>query len=254
MKKGVLSLLVAGIFSFSSLYTYNSRAEDAEPSARGVGSKLEDRLDKETPTEVVADAFEKGILETRDLFSIIGRIDEEKIEDRSKYSDMKIDNIFYTAVVDEMEKNPLFYDWEYYEQGEDLIIENQLLSAGWNIGVAKFPNTLGLAERAGVYAKRKTTLEVKSKKSRLKINPELDNDGVNLRMKLKKEDSWMNDLKFKVGLEKVKLGKSIKIKKFEKANFSIDSFYDWKEDEYCLKLTLKLPILPYKNIRKESKM
>lgn len=228
-------LLISGFLSFYPL------------KLQGKETKLENTtsspITKETPTEIVSEIIKEEKVEKRHVLNFLSRIDEEKISDRSKYAELGYLDGFYQALEDNIEEDRLFYVWEDYEQG-DLVVKNQILNAIWDIGVAKLPKFFGRVEKAGRYLKRKTTWDHRIRGYRVKINPELDNeDFLQARIKIKKDESFIDNLELRVNKEEIKLGKTWKIEEeiAHNATFSLDMNYNWNKDEYCFRITLKFP-------------
>jgi len=237
MKKSYLSLFLSGILSFVSFFAFG-----ADENTTASDKNENEPLEKETSAEIVKDAIKGGEIKGRDVFNIISRIDDERIDDRSKYADMSFLEGYVAALTEELNDDPLFWAWEEYDR-DDIVVADQMLNAGWDIAVAKFPYIFGRLEKTAKYVKRRTTWKPKIRKYKFKINPELDDeDFLHLRVKLKKEKSWMNDLELKLTPNEVKLGKSWDLEEIgRKASFGVDGRYNWEDNEYTIRATLKVP-------------
>lgn len=240
MKNRLLALICTGLLSFQLT------ASSQESSTPFIEKNKEDRdelVTEEKPATVVAEVIETKKVEESDIVNFISRIDEEKIDSREKYARRSSIEGFYLALEDELKKDPLFYAWQEYGEG-DFIVKNQMLNAGWDLLVGKYPDLFGRIEKAGVYAKRKTTVEIREIGGyRLKVNPELDSDSypiLKFRVRNGGESFW-NDLYLKLGKGEAEIGKNWLIPRFgREASFNFNFASDYN-GEYSVKLTLKFP-------------
>ncbi|MDP1729007.1 MAG: hypothetical protein Q8L27_02280 [archaeon] len=235
MKKYLGYVILAGILSLfpqNRVYAQENKTIITE----------KEPLSKETPTEVVTEIIDKGKVEKRDFLNFIARIDEEKIDDRTKYAKMDYVGGFCEALKDKINDDPFFYMWEDYRDDE-IPVENQMLNALWEISVAKFPEFFGRLEKTGVYIKRNTTFKTRIRSYRFKVNPELDNrDFLRIKTKIKATNSVLDNLIFKISKDEIKIEKTWSLEEITKrATLSVDTSYDWEKSEYCGRISLKFP-------------
>jgi hypothetical protein len=198
---------------------------------------------EETSSHVVEGVIERRDAKPRDLINFIARIDEERIDDREKYSQLGYLEGFCQALEDEINEDPFFWAWQSYEPN-DFILKRQTLNALWNLGVAKHPRIFGRAEKAGKIVKRNTTLRHKLKGYEFQINPELDNeDYVKLRVKIRSPHKISNNIVAKLCSRKVEIGKKIYLNELaERMSISFDAGYKFEENEIYARVSYKMPL------------
>ncbi len=240
MRTNFHSLLAAGILSLSSI-VYSQESTNSLPY--GPTHHPVELVIQEQPATVVTEVIEKKEIKERDIVNFISRIDEEKIDSRDKYANQPFFQSWTSALEEEIEKDPLFYAWEEYDE-RDIVAKNQMLNATWNVLVGKYPKVFGRLEKTGVYLKRITTLQTpKVGRYRLKINGELDEDNYpRIKFKIKSDtENFFNNMYAKVGKENTKIGKTWSLTESGRnayLDFELELGYN---EEICTSLTLKFP-------------
>ncbi len=209
-------------------------------------------LTQEDPVKVVSESLASETIEVKDVVNFMARIDEETIEDRSRYSQGPFLENFMYAFEDRINRDPFFSAWEDYKE-DDFILKNQAISGLWDVLVGRYPKTFGRVEKAGKGLKRITTLNSPEVRGyRFKLNPELDSDNyprVKMRVKSSK-NTCLDDLQFRVGKEEMAIGKTYELPKVGKSStFSLDLQYDY-HNNYSVILTFKIPF--WFNLPKEK--
>lgn len=235
MKK-LSSIILSGLFLF------NSYAKAEESATTPVKSETS-LISQEKPAEIVNEVIVEGDITRKDVLNFLSRLDEEKIDDRSRYAKGNILENFMIALNEEIDKDLLFYAGEDYD-ADDFIIKNQVLSASWENLVGRYPKIFGRLEKAAIMAKRLTTLETpKVCDYSLKFNPELDSDNyprAKLRLKSEK-NSYLDRTYLRIGRDEIQIGKTFDLSSWgKKASIDFDLESDYKNG-YCFEITIKFP-------------
>ncbi len=214
-------------------------------------------ISEESPVEIVRDALDSRELKKRDVVNLITRIDEENVKDQARYTEGHFLEGFTLAFEDEIKSDPLFHAGASYDP-EDFFVKNQMLSAFWDVLVARSSEFFGRIENAGKALKRFTTLETTEiSRLKLKLNPELDSHNrpqARIRVVSSNPESYLNDIHIRFGKESITMGKSYLLSSIGPgASFNID-FQTNYELDYQVSLEFKLPFwFHYKerNIQKD---